>query len=49
MSGLVQKLAQFARSPKGQKLAGQAKEAAAKPENRRKIEELRQRISRRRG
>jgi Zn-dependent M32 family carboxypeptidase len=33
----------FARSPKGQELIEQVKEQASKPENRRKLEELRKR------
>lgn len=45
---LINKLAAFARSPKGQQLAAQAKEAAAKPENRRKIEQLRTRLGKKR-
>jgi hypothetical protein len=45
---LFTKAAQFARSPKGRRIAEQAKEAAGKPENRRKIEQLRSRIARKR-
>lgn len=45
---LTSKLAAFARSPKGQQLTDQAKRAAAKPENRRKIEELRARLTKKR-
>lgn len=45
---LTSKLAAFARSPKGRQLADQAKRAAAKPENRRKIEELRAKLARKR-
>jgi Zn-dependent M32 family carboxypeptidase len=37
----------FARSPKGQQLIEQAKEQASKPENRRKLEELRRRYVKR--
>jgi hypothetical protein len=37
----------FARSPKGQQLIEQAKEQASKPENRRKLEELRRRYLKR--
>jgi hypothetical protein len=45
---LTSKLAAFARSPKGQQLADQAKRAAAKPENRRKIDDLRARLTKKR-
>ena len=38
----------FARSPKGQQLIEQAKEQANKPDNRRKLEELRRRLAKRR-
>jgi hypothetical protein len=38
----------FARSPKGQRLIEQVKEQASKPENRRKLEELRWRYAKRR-
>jgi hypothetical protein len=38
----------FARSPRGQQLIGQVKEQASKPENRRKLEELRKRHAKRR-
>jgi hypothetical protein len=37
----------FARSPKGQQLIQQVKEQASKPENRRKLEELRRRYIKR--
>jgi hypothetical protein len=37
----------FARSPKGQQLIDQAKKQASKPENRRKLEELRRRYVKR--
>ena len=43
---LLTKAAQFARSPKGRRLAEQAKQAASKPENRRKIDGLRARFAR---
>lgn len=45
---LFTKAAQFARSPRGRRLAEQAKRAAAKPENRRKIDDLRSRFARKR-
>jgi hypothetical protein len=38
----------LARSPRGQQLIEQAKEQARKPENRRKLEELRKRYGKRR-
>jgi hypothetical protein len=38
----------FARSPKGQQLIEQVKEQASKPENRRKLEELRRRYAKKR-
>jgi hypothetical protein len=37
----------LARSPKGQQLIDQVKEQASKPENRRKLEELRRRYVKR--
>ena len=37
----------FARSPRGQQLLEQVKEQANKPENRRKLEELRKRYGKR--
>ena len=42
---LMNKIARFARSPQGRKLAGQAKQYAQKPENRRKIEQFRSRLT----
>jgi len=48
MSKLMQKLALFARSPKGRQLTAQAQQFAAKPENRRKLEQLKQRLAGRR-
>jgi hypothetical protein len=48
MAGLMSKVARFARSPQGRKLAERAKQASSDPKNRRKIEELRGRISRKR-
>ena len=45
---LIAKASQFARSPQGRRLAGQAKRWAAKPENRRKIEQVRLRLANRR-
>lgn len=43
--GLASKLASFARSPQGRRLTQQAKAYAAKPENRRRIEQLAARVS----
>ena len=48
MASLMSRVAKFARSPQGKKAAGQAKEFASKPENRRKIERLRSRFARKR-
>ena len=45
MASMFTKLAQFASSPQGQKLANQAKDFANKPETKQKIEQLRQRIT----
>ena len=42
---LINKISRFARSPQGRKLAGQAKQYAQKPENRRKIEQFRSRLT----
>ena len=42
---MMRKLADFARSPQGRQLAAQAKKAAKDPEQRRKIEQLRQRLA----
>jgi len=49
MANLIGKLVRFVRSPKGQQLIHKAQQQAAKPENRRKLEQLRQRITRKRG
>ena len=48
MAGLMNKLARFARSPEGRKLADRAKRMAQDPQNRRKLEELRGRVGRKR-
>jgi hypothetical protein len=48
MASLTKFIKDFARSPKGQQLIEQAKEQASKPENRRKLEELRRRYAKRR-
>ncbi len=47
-SGLFQKIVRFIKSPQGQRLVAQARQQAAKPENRRKLEQLRQRVMKRR-
>jgi hypothetical protein len=48
MAGLMSKVARFAQSPQGRKLTERATQASSDPKNRRKIEELRGRISRKR-
>ena len=48
MAKLFGKIAAYVRSPQGKRLIGQAQEQAAKPENRRKLEQLRQRMMRKR-
>ena len=48
MAGVMSKVARFARSPQGRKLAERAKRASADPKKRQKIEQLRGRISRKR-
>jgi hypothetical protein len=48
MASFTKLIKDFARSPKGQELIGQVKEQASKPENRRKLEELRRRWAKRR-
>jgi hypothetical protein len=48
MASVTKLIKDFARSPKGQQLIGQVKEQASKPENRRKLEELRRRYAKRR-
>ncbi len=48
MAGLMSKVARFAQSPQGRKLAERAKQASADPKNKRKIEELRGRFARKR-
>jgi Zn-dependent M32 family carboxypeptidase len=48
MASLTKLIKDFARSPKSQQLIEQAKEQASKPENRRKLEELRRRYAKRR-
>ena len=48
MASLMSRISKFARSPQGKKVAGQAKDFASKPENRRKVEQLRSRFARKR-
>jgi hypothetical protein len=48
MAGLMSKVAQFAQSPQGRKLADRAKKAASDPKNRHKIDQLRGRVARKR-
>jgi hypothetical protein len=43
MASITKRIKDFARSPRGQQLIEQAKEQARKPENRRRLEELRRR------
>jgi Zn-dependent M32 family carboxypeptidase len=48
MASITKRIKDFARSPRGQQLIEQAKEQANKPENRRRLEELRRRYTKRR-
>jgi hypothetical protein len=48
MASLIGRISRFARSPQGKKLAQNAQKFVAKPENRRKITDLRQRLAKRR-
>ena len=48
MAGLLSKVARFAQSPQGRKLANRAKEMANDPKNKQKIEEFRKRQTRKR-
>ena len=45
---LLSKVTQFARSPQGRRLAGQATRAARDPKTRRQIEQVRSRLTQRR-
>jgi hypothetical protein len=47
MASLGKMIKDLARSPKGQQVIQQVKEQAQKPENRRKLEELRKRYMKR--
>lgn len=48
MASLVRRLTDFARSPRGSELAEKAKQAARDPQNRRRLEDLRRRLARKR-
>jgi hypothetical protein len=48
LASITKRIKDFARSPRGQQLIEQAKEQARKPENRRRLEELRRRYLKRR-
>jgi ribosomal protein L29 len=48
MASIVKRLADLARSPQGRQLAEKAKQAAQDPENRKRLEELRKRVARKR-
>ena len=48
MPSLMSRIAQFARSPQGRKMAGEAKKWASDPKNRQKIDGVRQRLGSRR-
>jgi hypothetical protein len=48
MASIAKRIKDFARSPRGQQLIEQAKEQASKPENRRRLQELRSRYVKRR-
>ena len=49
MAGMLGKLSQFARSPKGRELTEKAQRAAKDPATRRKIADARNRLAKRRG
>jgi hypothetical protein len=48
MASITKRIKDVARSPRGQQLIEQAKQQARKPENRRRLEELRRRYLKRR-
>jgi hypothetical protein len=48
MASITKLIRDFTRSPRGQQLLEQVKEQARKPENRRRLEELRRRYGKRR-
>lgn len=45
MAGTMSRVSAFLRSPQGRRLTERAKEAARKPRNRRRIQELRERYA----
>lgn len=47
MASLMDRLSRLARSPKAQEIVDKAKEQAAKPENREKVESLTRRLRKR--
>jgi hypothetical protein len=47
MTNMTQRLIQFLRSPRGRRLAEQAQQFAARPENQRRLQQLRRRLDRR--
>ena len=49
MAGMLGKLSQFARSPKGRELTRKAQQYAKDPATRQKIADMRGRVARRRG
>ena len=48
MASVTKRIRDLARSPRGQQLIEQVKEQARRPENRRRLEELRKRYGKRR-
>jgi hypothetical protein len=48
LASMMKRLADLARSPQGRQMAEKAKRAAQDPQNRRRIEDLRQRITKKR-
>ena len=48
MASLLKKVGDFARSPQGRELIEKGKKAAKDPENRRKLQELRERLAKKR-
>lgn len=48
MASLLSRLGDFARSPRGRELIEKGKKVAKDPENRRKLEELRTRLAKKR-
>jgi hypothetical protein len=48
MASMMSKLARFAQSPQGRKMAAKAKRLAADPKNRAKVEEYRRKLANRR-